>query len=263
MKYFENPKTMKRCNLCKEEKKLIDTSHIISDFLHKELYDENHRLRKFHPSDLTKQNPKFETPLSATYEGGILCNKCDNETIGAYETYISNVLKNNLSKKNKLTYRKIKNIHGVKILEIENLNYNKTKLFLLSLLWRAHISTKKEFSSVNLGPYAEKIRLQLFNGTASGENDLQITIFSLEKTGGFSTFIGSPIKHKIEHATYYSMLILGYVILFHLKDNRMSKDMDKFKLRSNGNIAIWELPQNLVSKFVLTYTGAIDNDKKN
>jgi hypothetical protein len=253
---------MKICNLCKEEKKLIDTSHIISDFLHKELYDENHRLRKFHPSDLTKQNPKIETPPSASYEGGLLCNKCDNETIGNYETYISNVLKNNLSKKNKLTYHKVQNIHGIKILEIENLNYNKTKLFLLSLLWRAHISTKKEFSSVNLGPYAEKIRLQIFNGIASEENDLQIMIFSFEKEGGFSTFIGSPIRHKIEHTTYYSILILGYVILFHLKENRMSKDMAEFKLRSNGNLAIWKLPQNLVSKFVLNYTGAINNSEK-
>lgn len=252
---------MKICNLCKEEKTLIETSHIISDFLHKELYDENHRLLKFHPKELTKPNPKIETPPSATYDGGILCNKCDNEVIGKYETYISNVLKDNLSVKNKLFFRKIKNIHGVNILEIENLNYTKTKLFLLSLLWRAHLSSNPEFSSVKLGPYADKIRIQIFNGIASDEEDLQITIFSLEKSGGFSTFIGSPIKHKIEHATYYSMLILGYVILFHLKESKMSNDLKKFRLQESGKLAIWELPKDMVSKFVLNYTGVFKNRK--
>jgi hypothetical protein len=253
---------MKICNLCKEEKKLIETSHIISDFLHKELYDENHRLHKFHPDELTKPNPKIEKPISATYDGGILCNKCDNEVIGKYETYLSNVLKGNLSGKNKLECKKIKNIHGIDILEIENLNYTKTKLFLLSLLWRAHLSKNSEFSNVDLGPYAEKIRVQIFSGIASNEDNFQITIFKLGEPNNFSTFIGSPLKHTTGTATYYSMIILGYVILFHLKESKMTEDMKQYRLQENGKLAIWELPKEMVTKFVLEYAGVIKNTSK-
>jgi hypothetical protein len=252
---------MSICNLCKEEKKLIDTSHIISNFLHSELYDEKHKLIKFNPEELKKSDDNFSTPPSATYEGGILCNKCDNETIGKYETYISNVLKGNLSAKHKISCTEVKNSHGLKITEVVNLNYTKTKLFLLSILWRAHISSKQEFSTVNLGPYAEKMRLQIFEGKASGEDEFQISILKFEKGANFSTFIGSPLKHSTEKTSYYSIIILGYVIFFHLRETQISKDMELYSLKENGKLAICQLPKEMVGKFVMGYTGIVKNLK--
>lgn len=252
---------MKICKLCKEEKPLIGTSHIISDFLHSELYDEKHRLIKFHPEELKKENPKISNPPSAVYEGGILCNKCDNETIGKYETYISNLLKNNLKDNQKIICREITNSHNIKIIEVENLNYVKTKLFLLSILWRTHISTKPEFSSVNLGPYAEKIRIQLLEEKATNEKDLEISVFKFDKDGGFSSFIGSPIRHFMGHTSYYSIIILGYVIIFHLRETRLSKKMELSMLKENGKIAICQLPKEMVGKFVMGYTGVVKNLK--
>ena len=155
---------MKRCRLCKEEKKLIKTSHIISDFLHEQLYDEKHRIIKFHPDELKKENPKISTPPSATYEGDILCADCDNKVIGKYESYVSKLLKNKLTDSKKVSCKESINSLKETVIEVNNLDYKNIKLFLLSILWRSSISSKPEFTQVSLGPYEEKIRVQLLNG---------------------------------------------------------------------------------------------------
>lgn len=252
---------MKQCRLCKEDKKLIKASHIISDFLHEELYDEKHRIIKFHPNELKKANPKISTPPSATYEGGILCNTCDNGIIGKYETYVSKLIKNKLIGSEKVTCIETINSERETIIEVENLDYNKTKLFLLSILWRSSISSKPEFEQVNLGPYEEKIRTQLWNGIASDENDIQISILRFNKDGGFSTFISPPLKAKTGHTTYYSTIILGYLILFHLSESETSLFWKKNSIRQNGSLKMYELPKDKVSQFALGYTGVIKNVK--
>ncbi|MEC3964544.1 hypothetical protein [Flagellimonas halotolerans] len=244
------------CKLCEEEKKLIKTSHIISDFLHANLYDEKHKLRAFDSKDLKSDNPQISKPSSGSYEGGILCNKCDNEIIGVYETYISRVLKNNL--KEKINCENNTNDEGLNFINVSNLDYKKTKLFLLSLLFRSHISSRVEYKEVNLGPYADKIRKQILENNPSKENDIEIVIFKFGDKTGFSNFIGQPRKHKIGHTTAYSIVINGHLILFHLKENSMSKKTMNQRLSEKGTISLIEIPEKNVVRFIMNYTGALN-----
>ena len=239
------------CKLCGEEKPLIKKSHIISDFLHSDLYDEGHRLVKFHPSELLKDVPRISRPPSATYQGGILCKKCEDH-IGTFETYISDLLKDELPIESKL----LCNLIDEEIIEITNLNYSKTKLFLLSLLWRTSISDRPDFENVKLGPYEEKIRLQILEGTASKEDDIRIAIFRLNKDE-ISNFIGSPLRHRDQQTSYYSMIILGYVILFLLKETKLSESWRPHSLLENGNLYLFEMPKNKVKRFVAGYHGLL------
>lgn len=251
---------MKQCRLCKEEKKLIKTSHIIPDFLHEELYDEKHRIIKFHPDELKKENPKISTPPSATYEGNILCAECDNKVIGKYESYVSKLLKNDFNDSKKAICQEKFNELKEKIIEVSNLDYKNLKLFLLSILWRSSISSKSEFTQVNLGPYEEKIRVQLYNGIVAND-EIQVSIIKFNKDGGFSSFIAPPLRAKTEHTTYYSAIICGYLILFHLRETKTSLYWKKNSLREDGTLSIYELPKEKVSKFVLGYTGVVKNLK--
>lgn len=249
------------CKLCQEEKKLIKASHIISDFLHSKIYDEKHRLIKFKPEELQKDNPKVTNPLSATYDGGILCNVCDNEIIGQYETYVANVLKNNLKKNDKIICRETITDNHEKVTEISNLDYCKIKLFLLSLLWRAGISKNSDFQNVQLGPYETKIRDLIFSGDAGKETDFPITIIQFEKEAGFSTFIGTLRRHESGHTSFYSIIITGYLVLFHLKENKDSLHWYKSNLKETGNLALYQLPKKVVGPFVMGYSGAVKNPK--
>ena len=249
------------CKLCQNEKKLLKKSHIISDFLHSALYDEKHRLIKFKPEDLLKEKNKISKPPSATYDGGILCGVCDNDIIGAYESYASKLLTNKLNAKEKITCKESLTENNEKVVEISNLNYAKTKLFLLSILWRASISKNSDFDNVNLGPYESKLRDLIYSGNPGKESDFPITIIQFEEGSGFSSFIGTLRRHQSDHTSFYSIIITGYLIAFHLKENKDSKQWNKSNLKETGELSLYKLPKDKVANFVLSYGGAIKNPK--
>lgn len=243
------------CRLCKEEKDLIKKSHIISEFLHKDMFDEHGKLRAFDPKDFLKKDPRISRPSSGTYEGKLMCKECDSNIIGKYESYAAKLLNGNLGKTEKIKCNFSKSIDGVNILELSGLNYSFLKLFLLSLLWRAHISSRDEYMEVDLGPYADKIGKALFDENPGADNDIVISITKLDPTAGFSTFIGQPRRHKIANTTSYSIVINGYIVVFYLKESHLSKRIAHQRLKEDGTLTIMEIPKNKVSPFVMKYVG--------
>lgn len=241
------------CKLCQNETKLIKKSHIISEFLHDDLFDEHHKLIKFDLTKLNKKDERISKPSSGVYEGGILCLKCEKR-IGVFETYLGDILKNNLKTNQKITLsRKFEN--DAKLFEIKNLNYQKTKLFLLSLLWRASISSFPEFKDVSLGMYEEKLRKQILDGNPSSDLEIQITIFRFEKNSNYSSFIGQFRRKKSENTVTYSIIIKGFLVIYYLKENSHSRLTQSKRLKEDGTLEIIEIPKDAVKKFMLGYLG--------
>src|ERR1700722_9313027 len=81
------------CKLCLQNKKLLKKSHIIPDFMYKELYDKHHRIYSFNPMEMVNNTGKIKLHQSGVYEGNILCENCDNVIISQYENYGRYVLK--------------------------------------------------------------------------------------------------------------------------------------------------------------------------
>lgn len=243
------------CKLCNQEVPLIKKSHILPEFLFKKFFDQHGKLRKFDTVQMAKGNPRISKPSSGSYEGKLLCNDCDNRIIGQYETYISRVLNKTLPLEQTLNCKTVKNFNGINFIEIQNLDYKKTKLFLLSILFRAHISTNKEFNEVSLGKYAEEIRDIIYNGKIINDLELQISIMKFPDNSDFNSFIGQPIRRKIDATTMYSIIINGFLILFFLKENGISKRVENVRLKIDNSITLIEVPEKLVGKFILTYMG--------
>ena len=139
------------CKLCNSEKNLIKKSHIYSEFLHSDLFDDKHKIFKVDTSTFGKSKYRPQLP-TAIYEGGLMCKECDNELIGRFETYISNLIKKNTPEQRAFNVTKHPDKKHIKI---SNLDYQKTKSFILSLLWRANITSRPEFKDSSLGPYSE------------------------------------------------------------------------------------------------------------
>lgn len=76
------------CKLCLHEKRLLKKSHIIPDFMYRELFNEKHRLIWFRSDSLKAAR---DVP-SGEYEPNILCESCDNKVIGSLEDYAKKVL---------------------------------------------------------------------------------------------------------------------------------------------------------------------------
>ena len=115
------------CHLCRKEKPLIKKSHILSEFLHANLFDEHHKLQKFQISEMAKANPRVSKPSSGSYEGNLLCNDCDNTTLSRYEDYVAKALSMGF-KAEKNPKCNMEKRNGVNFIDISNLDFTKTKL---------------------------------------------------------------------------------------------------------------------------------------
>ena len=158
-----------KCKLCLTENvELISVSHIIPKFLHEDLKDLYGKYNLISPDKFIKgRRQHLKKPFGAFYDSDLLCEKCDNETLSAYENSLSGMLienQNNNSNEdiyfddNKIQFKIYKNI-----------DYQKFKLGLLSILWRASISNTDFFKEVNLNSInSENLRLMLYKiGRAS------------------------------------------------------------------------------------------------
>ncbi len=247
---------MKICKLCQSGQKLLKKSHIIPEFLYKSLYDKNHRLVKFDAVERSIGIENISNPPKGEYEGGLLCQKCDSNIIGKYESNISKLL--STSKSNKLKCKKIINDTSVEFTHIENVNYTDLKLFLLSILWRASISKRASFKEVDLGPYEEKIRIQLFEGMPSGDMQIPIVVFSWRNDSNATTdIIAQPRRHKkwgTSFGTYYSIILIGYIVVYFVSANIIPKELISMRLNSNNSLSIIDLPRGKGMEYVVKYT---------
>lgn len=240
------------CKLCKNERVLLKKSHIYPNFVYADLFDEHGKLRKFDASEMKKLNPKISRPASGTYEGNLLCDECDNKRISRLESYVAELLN---GKDKNVDCELKKTDDGTEIIEVRNLKYPEFKNFILSLLFRADISTFSEFDEVRLGPYNEKMRIIVYDNLSTEDLEYQVNIFKLSDDSNFNTLIGQPVKSKIGAETVYSILMKGHLIVISLKENITSKKVKDIRLKSDGTIRIPMIPKKIEREFILNYFG--------
>ncbi len=136
------------CALCQSNSPL-QKSHIIPEFFYVPLYDNIHRFNIV-PLETSKSGRFKQKGL---YEK-LLCKACEKKFC-VWETYIKNAFCEGVG---------IKINQSGDLLKLSNLDYDKFRLFLLSLLWRMGVSELDFFSLVSLGEKHEEIlRLALLN----------------------------------------------------------------------------------------------------
>jgi hypothetical protein len=137
------------CKLCLQKRNLCNKSHIFPDFHFKFLYGSDHAL-------VFLNYKKSEIRYNSEYESNILCEKCDGKIIGKLDDYAAKLIHDKFRTK---TIFRLEQINGKKNLILENspnYDYSIFKLFLISLLWRASISSRPFFQAIKLQPNIEE-----------------------------------------------------------------------------------------------------------
>ena len=222
------------CQLCKEDKTLIKNSHIIPNFLYKGLFDAKHRLVSINLNDFT----------NATYhqtgykDKDILCERCENEILGKLERYAANTIFGDHSK---IDIEKFAGdaIH-VPYIRFKNLEYTSTKLFLLSILWKSHISKNPFFNQIDLGiKYAEKIRRMIFENDAGPEDALEVILVRPETNGTRPTkSMVAPRRIKQDGNTAYVFHINEIMYHFNISSYNKLSMFDKGIIKKDGILDI-------------------------
>ncbi|WP_051901504.1 hypothetical protein [Methylotenera sp. L2L1] len=200
------------CALCKSEAELKN-SHIIPEFLYKTMYDDKHRFHVL--STIPEQrNSMLQKGLSEK----LLCAACESK-LSKWERYASLVLKGGLS----LGVERSGNL-----VIITDIDYSKFKLFQLSILWRASVSTLPFFKNVNLGVYEEKLRVMLVNSDAGKSNDFGCIMYGLKHEGVVTDLIVQPSRDRLNNITCYRFVYGGFQWLYMVSSQVNTKYNEAF-----------------------------------
>jgi hypothetical protein len=253
---------MKICRLCKENKKLINKSHIIPDFMYKGMFDNNHKLilQPFRQGSVEKW--EIKKPSDGEYEGGLLCYECDNTLLGHYyEDYASRAMYGGQLLENDCPiFQKCITLQGIGFIKCERLNYHKYKLFLLSILWRASISTRPFFSEIKLDPiHEEEIRQMILTKNAGDVAKYPIFVSSYANNLNLpKQLIAQPRQIKTtEELQSYSFMINGYFYFFYLNKSEAALPhyVTTETIKPNNELNIIIIPENRGINFVLGQFG--------
>jgi len=200
-----------KCKLCNNNKELKD-SHIIPNAMF-------HRILKANSGwAITFQDDaeSWVKRSSESWSEYLLCSDCEKFLNEEYEQYSISVLRNAL---NSVEITKHKN--GI---TFKSLVGEKFQLFLVSIVWRAAVSSLEVYSKVELLPlWAEEIRTSLLNHRKIRTSLVDIRISRLhDKTkNGFTSenlknILVSPFFRKHEKNISYCFLLEGFFVEFFL-----------------------------------------------
>jgi hypothetical protein len=226
-----------QCKLCLQEKPLLKKSHIIPNFLYKSLFGADHKLVNVNLSNLKEYNYTH----SGYYDKDILCRDCDGVLLSKLETYASNCLYFNGNPRTRSEIR-TELLGGNDLLpavRFHNMDYTRLKLFLLSILWRSHISKHPFFKDVQLGPYAEKLRQMLLAGDAGKEDEFEVILFHVDsKKTRPDKGVFQPRKLRADGNYQYVFYIDRIIYHYNISPHKKMSIYEKGIIKNDGILDI-------------------------
>jgi len=211
------------CKLCNTEQKLID-SHIFPEFMYTPMYDEYHQFKV-----LTTKSPNvLKEPKKGIYEK-LFCKKCDNDILNKYEDHAAKVMFGDGKKEIEIKETKFG-------LLIRGIDYKLFKLFQISLLWRAAISTRPEIKRISLGAHTEKMRNMLYTGNPGEIYEYGVVIYLFPQSSKeMKDLIVSPelsekriegnrIYRAIFNGLFWTYFISSHSKYYSFKEHFLSKE---------------------------------------
>jgi hypothetical protein len=212
---------MPMCALCHKSKELMN-SHIIPEFMYTHLYDEKHRF-----SVLTTASSGRNRIEQSGLREKLLCGPCELK-FSKLEDYASLVFK--------------KDVPGVAIrsegsvVSVTGIDYKKFKLFLLSILWRASVSTKKFFENVDLGPHQGQLQKMLIEERPGDYDEYACFIWRLHNGPDEAAgLMMQPTKGRAYGIPIYNFILLGFRITFFVSSKKLDKKKVSMSYKKTGD----------------------------
>lgn len=222
---------MSLCKLCRTQKELRN-SHIIPEFLYANLYNDKHQMIGIH--GLGKHGHQL---LQKGIREPLLCEDCEQHFNEHYEKPFL---------KQWIEFSPLPDPWSKKDILWLNVDYSSFKLFHLSVLFRASVSSLPTFQEVSLGPHEEKIRKLLVNRN-TGE-DWQYPVFGCavvhHKTNAIIKMITQPQKSYFSSLCYGTMY--GGIMWWVCIASHRNPEFEKVALSIDGRIPITSIPWNKV-----------------
>jgi len=213
------------CQLCGKDKKLIK-SHIIPKGFFKPMQLENKAALLY--TNTENVHPK-RSPIGF-YDKNILCKECDAK-LGVWDEYAQKLLLHSFNE-DKAVYNGKDKVYYT----IRDFDYKLLKLFFISMLWRASITSHKCFNRISTGPFEEKLKNFILSNSPGGEEEFPVTLAKFSNPD--FKFVLDPHQDKFDHINYYRFYLTGFVAYIKV-DKRNSVGLHKiFRIKKDEPILI-------------------------
>ncbi|MBI2596359.1 hypothetical protein HYW46_06520 [Candidatus Daviesbacteria bacterium] len=164
---------MKTCKFCKEKVVKLANAHVLP----RAYFEYSRRKAKMTKTQSMKliTNTKDQFPIGKVrigwYDSDLVCAECENR-FAPYDNYSPRLLLQNEDH-----HRQIIVNGDLKGWEIAQFDYEKLKLFVISVLWRAGASQLPQFGKINLSQEElERARQNILNNDSGGDNNFSFII---------------------------------------------------------------------------------------
>jgi len=214
-----------KCRGCGEEKKLVK-AHVIPESFFRGLRD-GQKAPEIR-STTEGVHPK-KTPIGV-YDMGILCNDCEQifQTLDDYGCQI-------LIKK-EAELEPLQHNGQIVGYRINNVDTARLKLFFLSILWRASISTHYFYSKVALNALEEKVKKLVWENDPGGPHDFSFVLAKFEGDGVGRTIL-DPHQERWSGVRYYRFYLYGYVLHIKADSQKTAPEWEQF-IPNGDNIIV-------------------------
>ena len=210
------------CALC-----LVNTqlrlSHIVPEFMYRQMYDVKHRF--FAMTAMSSERVRLH---QKGLREELLCDQCE-QRFCRYEAYAASVFNGNAAQ----------GLSGRRGIVLQSLDYERLKLFFLSLLWRFGVTNLKGLRGTRLGPHAERIRKMLLADDPGAADKYPCFVTAVTCDGKHvSDLIVSPCPGKFEGHHVWSFVVAGILLTFFVSNHSPAFAPKAAFLQENGSLVI-------------------------
>lgn len=214
------------CRLC-DEKKPLKKSHIIPRFFYEPMEWKGNNFRY--------QILGVDSNRAITGQGGIkerlLCEDCE-QNFSRYENYVSKTLYGGIE----LTFSKVHNRRWL----ISGLDYNKFKLFQLSILWRASVSSQTFFESVELEKKHESNIRKMLIAKDPGPSEKYpcILVAVIFEGNAIDDLMLNPTRIMQDSHWVYRFVFGGFAWAYFVSSNSIPDKVRQYAINKNGEMIV-------------------------
>lgn len=188
-----------KCKLCEKDKKLIK-AHIIPKAFFRALRVGDK------PAPLVDVSPSADADVKRSpigvYDMDLVCSGCES-LFGDWDAYGQSVILN-------IDERvELKNDGKIVADIVKNYDYDKLKLFFISLLWRASASQEKYYSQVELGLFENICKEMLLANNPGTDDEFSVVIARYPNPAG--SVIIEPQRAKWNGINWYLFYLSGHI----------------------------------------------------
>lgn len=211
------------CALCTQPKPLRQ-SHIVPEFMYQQMYDRKHRFLAL---------GTIASDRAMRYQKGLredlLCGQCEG-LFSRFEGYAAQVFYGKGAPSTR--------VEG-SMLILQGLEYDKMKLFLLSLLWRFGVTKLRVFRGALLGAHTDTLRQMLLRQDPGDPLDYPCLLTAVMWQGKhIGDFIVPPCLAKMDGHHIWSFVVAGIVMTFFVSSHKPNDLPGEAFLTKGGSLVV-------------------------